>query len=544
MAKSVISNRFPYGDAFIVGTPYLDQFSNQLYAEQKLREAQQQQESKALDEEFSRNLASIRTSDVGLLSNAYNDFKQTSIALSKKGKVTPEERMDLLQKKANMYKIITGSKEKMNEEKNMGNLLNKDKNGEFIDNAYEILKQGMNTPYNQPLILKNSDGTTQQIDWTDPDSLKRHVDTKAVMDAIKTAKGTPLKYSGEKYKVNPTDLNFVQPEISARNKPIDFYNSMMLSATKNPYDFANTLPQPNEVDYNNVLDKYNQFIQDPKIRSQWRIQDGQDLPDESQIKTPLEKAIKYQAMTYALSNPPSVINENIPDQYALINKRAQIANQKMYDNDALIRRRMKTAQGYREALFNYKAAKTQGQQDGILNQFNDNLYNNGTTRLEGTDVKKITIDGKDYTGRVVEVPKSIKNQYARYDGTDASGKPKWTLPDATYMTDDKKTIIPLFLKGKTSTGGYYIDKGSTPIPIQNFKLDVSKLLLTKKTAGNEVTGGGDEYDTGDESTPTQNNTKQSTGSSIMIQVGGKNFKIPKSSLSKMDKDKVKYKIIK
>src|SRR5574337_2155462 len=130
MAKSVISNRFPYGDAFIVGTPYLDQFSNQLYAEQKLREAQQQQESKALDEEFSRNLASIRTPDVGLLSNAYNDFKQTSIALAKKGRVTPEERMDLLQKKANMYKIINGSKEKMAEEKNMGSLLNKDKNGE------------------------------------------------------------------------------------------------------------------------------------------------------------------------------------------------------------------------------------------------------------------------------------------------------------------------------------------------------------------------------------------------------------------------------
>ena len=42
-----------------------------------------------------------------------------------------------------MYKIINGSKEKMGEEKNMGGLLNKDKNGEFIDNSYGILKQNV-----------------------------------------------------------------------------------------------------------------------------------------------------------------------------------------------------------------------------------------------------------------------------------------------------------------------------------------------------------------------------------------------------------------
>jgi hypothetical protein len=83
----------PSGNAFLVQTPKLDALHNQLYAEQKQREAQQSQDSKMLDNEFSKNLSNVWDADIPDITQKYSDYKQAWKGLyNKKGGGTPQEQ--------------------------------------------------------------------------------------------------------------------------------------------------------------------------------------------------------------------------------------------------------------------------------------------------------------------------------------------------------------------------------------------------------------------------------------------------------------------
>ncbi len=102
----------PYGDVFSIPTSTIDGIANRLYQEQKIREQQKLQQDKALDDEFAKNVAGVKSIDIPEISSAYNDFKQAHINLQKKGnKATPQDQMDVMIKKANAFQKITGSKE-------------------------------------------------------------------------------------------------------------------------------------------------------------------------------------------------------------------------------------------------------------------------------------------------------------------------------------------------------------------------------------------------------------------------------------------------
>src|SRR6185503_1828298 len=105
MAKAA-ANTGGWGDIFAVNTPYIDQLSNQLAAEEKARQLQQQKASQLLDEQMSRSLANVRTPDIGDISKAYGDWKLANMALINKHNVTPEQRLQVLAKKAGLYKSI------------------------------------------------------------------------------------------------------------------------------------------------------------------------------------------------------------------------------------------------------------------------------------------------------------------------------------------------------------------------------------------------------------------------------------------------------
>lgn len=102
----------PYGSVFEIPTSGIDNIAKMVYREQQIREQQKLQQDKALDDEFAKNVAGVKSIDIPDITKAYNDFKQAHINLQKKGqKATPQDQMDVMIKKANAYSEITASKE-------------------------------------------------------------------------------------------------------------------------------------------------------------------------------------------------------------------------------------------------------------------------------------------------------------------------------------------------------------------------------------------------------------------------------------------------
>lgn len=231
----------------------------------------------------------------------------------------------------------------------------------------------------------------------------------------------------------------------------------------------------------NHVDEYD------RLNDIYKAAKGKDIetPDELFAATQLEPLTK-----------PTITQKSVDNYGAKSGLQLDQALLKMKKQNDYILGRMRTAQGYKEALIDYRQAKTTEAQDGVLNKFIDNTFDSGTNRFADTSIKKVTVDGKDYTGRVVELPKTIKNEYAVYEGKDDKGNDKFHVPEF-YLTDDKKYVIPLYEGDKTTSGGNLLPH-TKPIPIQNLKVSLSKLLLTKTATGGEVV---DEFDIEDGSAP-------------------------------------------
>lgn len=94
MANQQNTGRFPYGNAFIVGTPYIDNLQKQIVADQRLEDLQGQKYAEGLDEMFAKNIANVRDEDVADISNDWAKYKALSIDLYKNGnRLSNEERI-------------------------------------------------------------------------------------------------------------------------------------------------------------------------------------------------------------------------------------------------------------------------------------------------------------------------------------------------------------------------------------------------------------------------------------------------------------------
>ncbi len=101
----------PFGDIYTPNISATDRLSQQLYAEQKQKEQQQLLENRRLDDEFARNMSGIRDVDIPDLTKSYGDWKLANQMLYKqKDGITPQQQLDVLRKKADMYDVINRSK--------------------------------------------------------------------------------------------------------------------------------------------------------------------------------------------------------------------------------------------------------------------------------------------------------------------------------------------------------------------------------------------------------------------------------------------------
>lgn len=465
--------RQPFGDIFSVQTPYLDQLSNRIYTDQKQKELYKQQQDKALDDEFSRNLTGIRDADIGKLTQAYGDFKQARMATLNKN-VPPEQQLDVLRKKAAIYDVIDKSKTQREHETGLGKQIMTDKKGIFADDAHNTLTKIMQTP-------------VDEINPNDEQKLLYPYSVPKLDKQLKDARGTeqevPIKLGQSKTDPLKDDVEIYK----AGNAPDKFANKLLegVLSTNETRNFSGLYNNKyDEGQLEDLKNRYTAKVNDPKFISVY----GEPKPLPA-MDTDLGKAVAIRTMEeFAnMDLKPSKLTSQINDARATAN-RQQFAQEQQARGDFFARRRQQIGESLRETYKDYSNATDSGEQEGILNKFNNESYNAGSNKVDGANIDHLTIDGKNYTGKFVDVPTALKYEYAIPSGKkDDNGKDTPEFPKF-YMTDDKKTVIPVFLGSSTGTNkNAYIKPESKPIPIHVFNTSLAKVLLTKKQTGEEVT---------------------------------------------------------
>jgi len=206
----VYSGSRPYGEIFTINTGGIDAIAKQVYREQQIREQQKMQQDKALDDEFAKNVAGVKSVDIPEITAAYNKFKQAHIALQKKGrKATPQDQMNVMIEKANTFQAINGSKE---DKEYLIGRAKEGKGNKRYDPHYQVkITEKLNTPTSK-----------RQRDLDDDDLLAKYAMpdiNKEILTATKRDDGAdfellvgvdekdPLKDKYEEYKrINPPNI--------------------------------------------------------------------------------------------------------------------------------------------------------------------------------------------------------------------------------------------------------------------------------------------------------------------------------------------------
>ncbi len=361
----------PYGDIYTIPTSSVDNIAAKIYREQQQRELEKRQADKALDDEFGKNVAGVKSADVPEITQAYNDFKQAHIALQKKGaKATPQDQMNVMIKKADAFSKIAASKE---DKARLGQYVTEvkgDKKGIYDPNAHGMINTWLNTPtskrnldedanlkykYAMPNIDKeiaNGVGKGQEVE------IQVGVDDK-----------DPLKDKVEVYKtINPPNLfyNNLFTGLAARSDNKGFVRSVMDKYTDEEKDALRTA--------------YEAKIQDPKFKALY----GETKPfPESAGNTELGQATALKVMEGVVNLPLEPIKEKSVLN-ADRNKDRNMADFKDKQAELFEWWKKKNAITYRQSMAKI-AANKQGQD--IINGTSGNSFDEfgGVTpiRIEG-----------------------------------------------------------------------------------------------------------------------------------------------------------------
>lgn len=353
----------PYGDAFIVGTPHIDLLSNRLYAEQRQRELQQQKDNAALDEEFTRNMSNMRDADIPDLAKKYGDFKAANMALINKHNVTPLQRMEVMQKKADMYKTINESKgQKLIEEETGKGIMSKPDS--YEDNAHQFLMQTRRIPLTaMPDEVRNHDYSYK---GTDTDFGK----------IFKDAQGTPKQvYQNE----SPVDASGAQTKITPYmygSTPAQ-YHDMIIGALAKHGAGRDAAAMVSSMTPDVIMGTQQQYQSIAKDKWQkMGVTDPQDLtiqPNDSKA----EIFAKHAAQLYAINNDPK---EGMP---VFRDNKAVERKQKLQDEITMEGIRYKH---HISSLYVTAGLKKAGQDDDVAggDAVLHNIFNNMNATSAGT----------------------------------------------------------------------------------------------------------------------------------------------------------------
>lgn len=300
------SNRGAYGDIYSVPTSAIDNIATRLVREQQQRELEKRQADKVLEDEFGKNVAGVKSADIPEITQGYNRYKQAHIALQKKGnKATPQDQMNFMIEKQNVFSQIAASKEEKERVKTIGGEVKADKKGRFILGASQKLAERLNKPTSQ---IKEEDWDLQNK-YSFPDLAK-----------------VTATWLGKPEKVNvPTGAKSIKGDLyddelvlQKYNHPNKIYENAFLEVSTRP-DRQNfervVLDSLTDEEKEKVKTDYFARISSPEFK---RIYGEVQPFPESAAKTELGEAVALTTMGMVNNMPLKEVDiESKPNQTAI-----------------------------------------------------------------------------------------------------------------------------------------------------------------------------------------------------------------------------------
>ena len=471
----------PYGDVYTIPTSTVDGIANRLYQEQKIREQQKLQQDKALDDEFAKNVAGVKSADIPDITSAYNEFKQAHINLQKKGnKATPQDQMDVMLKKANAFQAINASKEDKERIKSRLSEIKADKKGIYNPDAHTTLSEMLNTPTLKRKLDEDDDRLKYKYAMPNID--------KEILNASGKGQEVPIEVG-----IDPNDPLKNKKEIyKTINPPNTFYNNLFtgLATRSDNKGFTRTVMDSlTDEEKEKLRIAYEAKIQDPKFKQLYGT--VEPFP-ASAANTELGQAVALKTMEAFVNLPidKPIRTQSVNDTEAVMDKRRK---------EGMEDWRTKNALTYQQSLAKIRL-NNQNRKDGLpteetgylSDEVADEVGENQTVELGGRqrEVKVIYTDKVDpkrlaiinAKGQVKAIPikqadGSLRMGYYQdrttgdWEGLDGQGNTR-VISRERVKDDYIKEAAPTKFKNQTGTKASENTKGgkttTTKQTIPNF----------------------------------------------------------------------------
>jgi len=428
------SNRQAYGDIYTIPTSAVDNIAARLIQEQRQRELEKRQQDKALEDEFAKNIAGVKSIDIPDITKAYSDFKQAHIALQKKGqKATPQDQMDVMVKKANAFSEIAASKE----DKEYWGMRAKDgkNNKRYNPNYQTIISEGLNTPTKKRNRDLDDDALLYKYAMPNIDKeIKAAVTPPMGKEVVEIDLGVdgsdPLKDKKKTYKV-------INPPNAVYNS---FYHGIGSRADNDAFSqfIINSL---NDDEKKKLRTDFEVKIASPEFKAVYG--EVQPFP-ESASKTDLGEAVALKVMQSFVDLP-------------LNGTEKSVVNADRNKNRALEDWRTKQSEGFDLWLKKNKITSEQKDRRMALTK------NNQTYEIDNVP----EILNKDYTVEVdvpaswTEIQAGVKGKKEKriyLDNVPVSYKTDLLGKNSAFKTEDGKSYVVV------SPDGYYETKTGKVLP--------------------------------------------------------------------------------
>jgi hypothetical protein len=482
MAEQV---RPPYGDIFFPTTPTLDRLAQQMYVEQKTRQAKQDQENAMLDANIQKELGKVRSVDTPDVINSYNQYKQLKkqLLFDKKLQKDPLAYNQLQQAANQAYQNIFTTSNKSAELKEMQKQLvaERMKNpNAYADDAGQRISTLMATPISgvsqDPNFgdLTNWDNYRYQGSNTDfgkilkdaiGQSTQKYTDSKVLDGGLQTQL-TPWMYGNTPAQVRDYMLGSMAMHQTGRDAA---------------YQWDHTPEQE-------IADTIKAYQALPK--EYWQRQ-GLNGPQDLLPKNPDNKAenlSSLMAMKYAIANQPK---EGTP---VFIDNKQAVLNWQFNKDKIMegIRHGNRVAE---IALRKEMENNTDEEQNDKMDELYDNLK---ADALKNRKVYR-PAGGQPYDQYTIKASEGVKRLFAAKDS-----KGHDIYPDEIRFSKDFNEATPIFLehyvddKGNRTSEIVKNKKGeaevmkdlSKPILEPEFKERWKKEIMGAGAYGKTLKGGG------------------------------------------------------
>lgn len=345
----------PYGDAFIVQTPYTDRMAAQLQQQAAERRAFNEKSILETDNLMNKELANVRSADMGQVLDAYNRYKNISqqFLFDKRIQNNPKEYASVQAEKnaaaGQTLALINRSTSLNNFQKEL-TVERKGRPGYFSDNFGNMISAFNQTPMNQ--LSSHELG-----DLTNPDTYRYSGSQTDFGKIDKAARGQLVKRGEKTEKID---------ELQSRVTPVMYYNTPLDYFKSYKGQLAQHIPgRDAEASWDAIPQAQKDAVDQAYLQippEKWQQMTGSNSPQIIAPENPTNKAEQYaayQAKAYAVNAAPSYgTPQNITDQGSKIRLQQQLASGRDYQKHLYRLSEMNARYANMSALAKYKVGLT------------------------------------------------------------------------------------------------------------------------------------------------------------------------------------------